>query len=86
MVVLSCRGAFRYLVKEKDLGARPPKCGGDKMGSLPWIFCIIRSDEVCARVWTTAAFQASKNFRDGAQTHVAANASAQSAGADAFIS
>ena len=42
------------------------------MASLPWIFCIIKPDEVCARAWTTTAFQASKNFRDGAQTHVAA--------------
>ena len=46
------------------------------MDSLPWIFCIIKPDEVCARAWTTTAFQASKNFRDGAQTHVEARANA----------
>jgi len=66
---------LRYLDREVDLGARPPNCGRDKLGSLPWIFRIIKS-EVCARVWTAAAFQASKNFRDDAQTRIEARASA----------
>jgi hypothetical protein len=40
---------FATSIKEVDLGARPPNCGDDNAGPLPWIFCIIRSDEVCAR-------------------------------------